>query len=363
MKKISQITMHYYPMTGGQDVYVQQLIDLFKQQSIVYSVLQPAKTKLVAPKYIHYLPRIPLLGKLITGFDWLWFNRVLKFKKQFLKIQDILISHYPFHLPSLIFHQKIIIISHGVDWPKHPGFWFDKIKFKLAKKSIELTKKNVIVVANDTNFLREMGYKIKPSTNFYKEVAKNIWFIPNAIDFKKFKRSFQKREKIILVPRNIRRSRGIDLAIKSFFELVKNPFFTDFKLVIVGGPLRGKFYKECLKLSKNDKRISFLGNLDQKEIKKLYSIASVTLIPTRNYEGTSLSALESIASGTPVVSTKIGGLQDLPTHKTSLKIDEMSNALERVVNKQKFYADKQYLQASKTFNQDRWKKAWLKVIK
>ena len=360
--KISQLTMHYFPPTGGQDTYVQQLLDLLNEKEVEATVLQPAKTSLKAPQHVHYLPRIPFLGKLFVGANWFYFNGMLALKKKFLSKQDLLIVHYPFHLTPVKKHKKNIVISHGVDWPDEAKNIFDRAKKKSAKEAISLTKKNVIVVANDTEFLRKMGFSIQPATNYYQEVVKNVWFIPNTVDLKEFKRDRRKRKKYILVPRNIRKSRGIDLAIRAFLILNSKKEYQDYQLLIAGGPLKGSFYQKCLNLATNNKNIKFLGNLSQKELKKIYAQSMLTLIPTRAYEGTSLSALESMAVGTPVVSSKIGGLKDLPTHHCSLNPNKMAKALMEVIKKQNEYSEKQYCVVSKKFNKTKWNQTWKKVL-
>ena len=362
MKDICQITMHYFPRSGGQDTYVQQLIDLFEKKELSHSVVQPVKSKVEYPKFVKTLLRVPLIKQLKSGSNWFWFNFALIFEKGFLKNHKILISHYAFHLKSLQFHKKVIVISHGVDWPDNPKNIFDKTKYLSARRAVSLNGKNIIIVANDSNFLRKMGYKIKPAQNFYEEIDENVWFVPNAVDLNYFKRSKKPREKIILVPRNIRKSRGVDIAIESFIKFSKKKKYNDFKLLIAGGPLKGDFYKKCFKLSKKNKNIKFLGNIDYKKMNDLYRKSMVTLIPTRNYEGTSLSALESIACGTPVISTKAGGLADLPTFKTTTRSSRMAKDLEIIINKSNDFAEKQYLTVKNIFNIKKWNQAWIKII-
>lgn len=357
--------MHYFPFSGGQDYYVNQLVKLSSSLGLEQIVVQPKKSNVDYPSFVLTLPRIPGLKFFMNGIDWLWFNIMVSLKKRLLIKQDIIVSHYPFHLqPISNLKNKIVVISHGVDWPDNPSTWFDRKKLELAKKSFLLSKKNVVIVANDTEFLRKIGIKIKPASNYYNEIKKNIWFIPNSVDISKFKmKKLVKREKIILVPRNIRKSRGIDLAIKSFLILSKIKEFSEYKLIIAGGPLSGDYYEKCLELSKKSKKILFIGNISQKKLKKLYMSAMLTLIPTRQYEGTSLSALESMACKTPVVSTSIGGLKDLPTYKSGKSPSSMAESIKSVIERRSYYSKKQHAIVLKIFNEKIWQKTWSKIIK
>ncbi|MCA8962886.1 MAG: glycosyltransferase family 4 protein, partial [Planctomycetes bacterium] len=58
-------------------------------------------------------------------------------------------------------------------------------------------------------------------------------------------------------------------------------------------------------------RIERLGYVSDSELTDLYCAADATLVPTRALEGFGLSTLESMACGTPVIATPIGGSVEL----------------------------------------------------
>jgi glycosyltransferase involved in cell wall biosynthesis len=56
--------------------------------------------------------------------------------------------------------------------------------------------------------------------------------------------------------------------------------------------------------------VRFLGGVDEEELVELYRAADVTVVPSLALEGFGLAALESLACGTPVLVTDVGGLPE-----------------------------------------------------
>ncbi len=67
-------------------------------------------------------------------------------------------------------------------------------------------------------------------------------------------------------------------------------------------------------------RVRFVGSVPNSEMPLYYSAADVSVIPSL-IEATSITALESMASGVPVIATSVGGLPELiQTGKTGLLV-------------------------------------------
>ena len=103
-----------------------------------------------------------------------------------MRREDVLISHYALHaLPVWKLKNKIIVLSHGIEWYPNEKTFNTYLKEKLYKKALD----RFTTVANDTNYFRHFGIDIKPGEKFFEEVAPNKWFIPNAVDTSLFKRT------------------------------------------------------------------------------------------------------------------------------------------------------------------------------
>jgi len=84
--------------------------------------------------------------------------------------------------------------------------------------------------------------------------------------------------------------------------------------VIIGGDEHSQYEMERLqKLSQElhiQGSVTFLGLIEQEKLPCFYSAADVCVIPSY-YESFGLVALESMACGTPVVATNVGGLKSV----------------------------------------------------
>jgi D-inositol-3-phosphate glycosyltransferase len=95
------------------------------------------------------------------------------------------------------------------------------------------------------------------------------------------------------------------------------PYLNDFhglKLIIIGGDESSrseieKLQKQCADLGITNKVI-FQGTVKQTELPVFYSAADVCVVPSY-YESFGLVALESLACGTPVVSSDVGNAKNL----------------------------------------------------
>lgn len=362
--KVCNVTMHYYPIVGGQEVYIDNLNRVLEKNDFETSVLQrravPKSSENTKIYSVLPIPRYLFFYPFLANADWFAFNLSLCFSRKLLASQDILISHYPFHYPPISWHKKVIIVSHGVLWSEKSKNVFDIYHKKI---SLGLKNKNVFIVANDTHFLREIGYDVPPNKSFFSEVQRNIWFIPNCVDTELFtRRKNIKKEKIILVPRNIRYDRGIHLAIEAFKIFADSR--PDYKMLIVGRG-RGKYYDYCRGLIAKfnlDNKVIFAGHASQEEMIDYYNRSAVTLIPSLEKEGTSLSALESMSCGTATVVTAVAGLLDLPALKTSLSASDISDTLNYAIDHNSEISDSQQKIVRANFNIWLWEKAWLGVI-
>lgn len=135
--------------------------------------------------------------------------------------------------------------------------------------------------------------------------AERVWVIPPGVDLELFApgraRWVTDGRPIVAMVGRVQPLKGQDLAIRAVAALGR-----DVQLVIAGEATPGdEEYAASLRRMGGDVR--FVGALDREALAGLLAAASVTLVPSHS-ETFGLVALESAASGTPVVASRVAGL-------------------------------------------------------
>jgi len=121
------------------------------------------------------------------------------------------------------------------------------------------------------------------------------------------------------------------LMIESFAKLYER--YPNLYLVMVGG---GKFEKELAQMVTDlglSSRVRLLG--EQKNVHKFYAIADVFILTSR-HEGFCIAAMEALAFGMPLISTRVAGVSEyLKDGESGFFVDptaeDVSSKLERVI--------------------------------
>jgi glycosyltransferase involved in cell wall biosynthesis len=357
---VAQITYTYKPIAGGADVYASQLAELITAAGHEHCVYQRAAQTDATD--VRFIPN-PWRG---LPFEW-WTQALALFRlRRELLSHDVVICHYPHYLLALdlmsLFRRRPVrvAVSHGVFWDDAPGSprsaakaWMARLAFRRAHAYI----------ANDTHFLRAMGLRIGPRQRMFSQVAPGVWFVPNGVDTDEFRPvgpvpEIQQRH-AILVPRNLFRNRGIHLAIEAFAEF--HTEHSDTALFIVGGGGQPRYVaalKEQVKRLGLQEAVIFHGPVPHDRLPAVYSSAQLTLIPSLCGEGTSLSALESMACGTPTICTDVAGLKDLPGPHAPPTAFGLAKIMHRVYADRERVGEEQRKKVLARYSLGKWRHAW-----
>lgn len=133
-------------------------------------------------------------------------------------------------------------------------------------------------------------------------------------------------ERVIVSVGNLIPLKGHDLVIRAVAQMPGS------EAVIIGsGPERAALQSLCRSLDVDD-RVRFCGEMTQEDLARYYQAADVTVLASSN-EGLPNVILESMACGTPVVVTRVGGVPEVMTDQVmGIVIDQRTpEAVRRAV--------------------------------
>ncbi len=192
--------------------------------------------------------------------------------------------------------------------------------------------------------------KIVVPSEYFKDVVKNKFKITDdkivvypsgGIDMTVFKpistvNKKSKQENLVLgYVSRIEYGKGWDIFIKIIKELQQKHTDLFVKGIIIG---EGKDKNKCIQMIKDyglENNIEYLGGLSQKEISYYFNLFDIFVFPTRLEESLGLVGLEAMSCKTPVVGSKIGGIQTYIKNGINgylANVDDVSNFVNIIEN-------------------------------
>ena len=162
----------------------------------------------------------------------------------------------------------------------------------------------------------------------YRASPRSIAVVPGGVDLEMFQPGPQAQarealgwgqERVLLFVGRIQRLKGIDVLLRAAAELARDRSLAPLRVVVVGGTspgIRGQVSDEEREMARLralaaelglDRQVDFAGAVEQHRLPLYYRAADVTVMPS-TYESFGLVAVESLACGTPVVASRVGGL-------------------------------------------------------
>ena len=244
-----------------------------------------------------------------------------KFKKINIKKIDAINLHFALYsLPILDLLPKKIPITFNFHGP-----WADEshaegtnklnifLKRLLIEKQVYQKCDRFIVLSQAFGKILHEKYQIP---------ADKIHVIPGGVNIHQFKANFSQLEArkqlgwhphrpIIFTSRRLVHRVGVDKLLTAL-SIIK-PKIPEIWLAIAGrGNLQSALQNQAIELGLNH-NVKFLGFLPDKHLPLAYQAADLTVIPSQSFEGFGLAIVESLACGTPVVCTPIGGMPEILT--------------------------------------------------
>lgn len=154
----------------------------------------------------------------------------------------------------------------------------------------------------------------------YQVPSDKINVIPGGVDINRFQPNISPKEArsklnwpqdrpVIFTTRRLVNRVGLDKLLIAIATI--KPRITDVLLMIGGrGPLEAALKQQTAELELED-HVQFLGFLSDDELPIAYQAADLSVMPSQSFEGFGLAIVESLACGTPVVCTPVGGMPEI----------------------------------------------------
>jgi glycosyltransferase involved in cell wall biosynthesis len=151
--------------------------------------------------------------------------------------------------------------------------------------------------------------------------------VPNGVEPSYFTLDAVERDpRVVLFVGRLFANKGLDVLCDAALKLPD-----DVRVLIVGeGPLRSELERRY-----SDPRITFLGGIEEEELRALYGKAAVLALPTRS-DGMPTVILEAFCCETPAVSTDVGAISELIDDSTGVLLPRadaslLADALHRIL--------------------------------
>jgi D-inositol-3-phosphate glycosyltransferase len=337
VERAAFITLHACPLvapgqgkSGGMNVYVRQLaaalgemgmkIDIFTRQHL--DVVNRVETIGPNVRVIHLKAGEPdaHLGDLYALLpDFL--EQLNDFREEEGLEYDVVHSHY--WLSAWVGRE----LSQAINVPHVVTFHtLSLIKMQSRAGEIEQTERPVVeaeVMATADRIIAFSPHERDAMARLYGADARKVSLVPCGVDLEVFRpldhKSVRSRlglngEKILLYVGRVEPIKGLDLLVETAAQM---DFSEGVRMMVVGADVNGDREMDRVKqLAKErdlEDKIDFVGQVDHDDLPLYYNAADVCVVPSY-YESFGLVALESMACGTPVVATRVGGLSTIIHH-------------------------------------------------
>ncbi|MEM1502813.1 glycosyltransferase family 4 protein [Domibacillus sp. 8LH] len=140
---------------------------------------------------------------------------------------------------------------------------------------------------------------------------------------------------VFFVPRRLTKKNGVIYPILSFPPVLEK--YPNAQLIFAGTGEAMDEMKRLIAERGIEKNVHLLGAVDHSVIKEYYALADVVLVPSvfsaGVEEATSISALEAMGSGSPLIACAVGGLKEIVDHGVDgllveeKNVEELSDAM------------------------------------
>lgn len=273
-----------------------------------------------------------------------WWSMRQKFKALPTQDYDLIASHFALYtLPILngMANRPLVVHFHG-PWALEGNTEGNRSVSTWCKKQIELLCYNrashFIVLSQAFQDILHREYQVP---------LERIHIVPGGVDPQQFEShqspaaaraelGWPKDRPILLSVRRLAKRMGLENLIDAI-DIVRQQH-PDVLLLMAGkGKLKDALEQKISQLSL-EKNVRLLGYLPDEQLPLAYRGANLSIVPTVALEGFGLITIESLAAGTPVLGTPIGGIPEIlrPLSDnlvfTSAEVNDLASRINHVLS-------------------------------
>ena len=297
----------------------------------------------------------------------LWEQVVLP---QLIKEHGIDLLHSPMHILPLNCRCKSVVTIHDLSFLRLKDTHKGLQRWYLKNFTYHSCKKADKIIAVSENTKKDIVDLFKIDNKKIRVIYNGVSDIFKVIDDKerlnKVRNKYNLPDKFILYVGTLEPRKNIPGLIKAF-NICKESKSLSHKLVITGS--KGWGYSDIFKLIEDlglKDEVIFTGFIENSDLPYIYNLADLFIYPSF-YEGFGLPPLESMASGTPVITSNTSSLKEVVDDAGIVvdpyDIEGLAENISAVLNNNDLYIDlrNKGLKRAEKFSWDKTAKETLKV--
>jgi glycosyltransferase involved in cell wall biosynthesis len=275
----------------------------------------------------------------------LWSIRT-NFKKTRVSKPDAINLHFALYsFPILDILPKGVPITFNFHGP-----WASESQQEVVNKKLSILLKHWLIEESTYNRCDRFIVLSKAFGNILHQQYQIPWskihVIPGGVDISKFQTNLSPQEartqlgwpsnrRILFTSRRLVHRVGLDKLLQAVAAI--KPRIPDIWLAIAGrGHIQATLQQQATELGLDD-NVKFLGFIPDEQLPIAYQAANLTVMPSQSFEGFGLAIVESLACGTPVICTPVGGMPEIleafspDLITTSIEASSITEKLENVL--------------------------------
>jgi glycosyltransferase involved in cell wall biosynthesis len=309
--KICMVTFDFPPIPGGIANHVYELSRCLRRDGGEIHVLMPRwsrsekENEIIAGIQIH---RVYGNAFFKCRNPFFILRMQLKLKQLIKRFNFDIIHNHSFFYGGFVVYpfrkRAVVLTNHESGFLEFVDSW--------------LLSRMLYVLMRPYRFIIAPSEELRAKTTWFGFPGGRTKFITNGVDEVRFSPSISGKflrdkygikndDLLVLCPRRLEPKNGVEFFIKSAPLLFNKA--GNIKFMVVGGgfPEERARFESFIENAGFKDRVIFTGTIDNKKMPKVYAAADLVILPSL-MEATSLSGLEAMATGKPLIGTKVGGI-------------------------------------------------------